>query len=97
SSTAAGWAARGHGTHHATIFGLFHAVIRSATPSQDASWSQKESVALFMCATLRYALRRWMAVPQRGGATMAISVNGAHFSQDCMRMGVRWYLTSTLR
>src|SRR5262249_53768566 len=23
SSTAAGWAARGHGTHHATLFGLF--------------------------------------------------------------------------
>src|SRR4029434_6183584 len=72
-------------------------VIRLAAPSQDASWSQKGSVALFICATLRYALRRWMVVPQRGGATMAISVQGAHFPQDLMRMGVRWYLTSPLR
>ena len=28
---------------------------------------------------------------------MAISVKGAHFPQDLMRMGVRWYLTSPLR
>ena len=26
---------------------------------------------------------------------MAISVKGAHFPQDRMRMGVRWYLTRT--
>src|SRR5215831_10187010 len=38
-----------------------------------------------------------MRVPQRGGATMAISVTGAHFPQDLIRMGVRWYLTSPLR
>ena len=28
---------------------------------------------------------------------MAISFKGAHFPQDLMRMGVRWYLTSPLR
>jgi transposase-like protein len=28
---------------------------------------------------------------------MAISVKGAHFLQDLMRMGVRWSLTSPLR
>ena len=28
---------------------------------------------------------------------MAISVKEAHFPQDLMRMGVRWYLTSPLR
>jgi len=36
-----------------------------------------------------------------GGTTArgsdAISVKGAHFPQDLMRMGVRWYLTSPLR
>src|SRR5215510_16598340 len=32
-----------------------------------------------------------MGVPQRGGATMAISFKGAHFPQDIMLMGVRWY------
>src|SRR5262249_31622754 len=41
-------------------------LLRLATPSHDSAWSKKGPVALFICATLGYALRWWLGVPQRG-------------------------------
>ena len=44
---------------------------------------------------MRYALSLNERV-QRGGAMMAVSFKGAHFPQDVMLMGVRWYVAYPL-
>jgi hypothetical protein len=73
-------------------------------PQGDASRGTMSAEGCPVCMVLsrslllhdfRYALPRQPGLDARGSARM-ISFKGAHFPQEIMLMGVRWYLASPL-
>jgi putative transposase len=71
-------------------------VFRADVLEGDVSQEREGFCRIFHLSRFEVCSPAVTGIPQRGRATMAISFKGAHFPQDIILMGVRWYLAYPL-